>query len=350
MTPRKATVKILYNNKDISESLAPYLKSLSYTDSMSGQADDLQITVEDRSGRWEGAWFPDKGAKLTVSLVTSSWSSLSATETTTPLGVFEIDEISSKGYPSEVSIKAVSVPDNVKLRDETQTRSWEEVSFRRIAKDIAEEAGLTLVYDLDENPMIDRAEQTEESSLAFLHNMCRQRGYALKVYKEQLVIFDEADYEDGDAVAVIVKPKTVYTAAKGTTYITNLLSYSLSTKMREVYASAHVSYYDSDIRETIEATYSDSSKTTGKTLQINEQVGSIAEAKELAKKRLREKNAQEVTGEISLIGTPSLMAGVCVTLKGFGSFDAKYIIERARHTLGSGYTTSLSIRRCLDGY
>lgn len=44
---------------------------MEYTDVLTGQADDLQLTLEDRDGLWLEAWFPDKGAALTASILTN---------------------------------------------------------------------------------------------------------------------------------------------------------------------------------------------------------------------------------------------------------------------------------------
>jgi len=70
----------------------------------------------------------------------------------------------------------------------------------------------------------------------------------------------------------------------------------------------------------------------------------------LTLKKLREKNCDEVTATLELMGSFDYMAGNCVQLKGFHAFDGKYIITKAGHSIGSGYTVSLEIRRCLDGY
>lgn len=50
MEARRILTIIKYNNKDISADISKYLKSISYTDNLSGEADDLQITLEDKSG------------------------------------------------------------------------------------------------------------------------------------------------------------------------------------------------------------------------------------------------------------------------------------------------------------
>lgn len=208
---RRCLVLVKYNDKDISADLQQYLKSVSYTDNMSGEADDLQLTLEDKAGLWQSAWMPEKGATLDVSVKLTNWQGVGVQ--IVRFGLFEIDEITSSGMPSEVQIKAVSVPDNNNLRGVERTRSWEKVELKRIANDIATGAELELYYDVkDYNPVIDRAEQTEQSDLSFLYKLCTDHGLALKICNKQLVIFDEADYEAGEAVALVPKPQTVYTA------------------------------------------------------------------------------------------------------------------------------------------
>ena len=103
-------------------------------------------------------------------------------------------------------------------------------------------------------------------------------------------------------------------------------------------------------KEVVEATYTDPDKKEGKTLEVREQVETIAEAQRLAKKKLREKNCKEWTGSFTVPGNLNLVAAVTVKLSGFGQFDGKYIITRASHSVGSGYQTSIDVRRCLNGY
>ena len=60
MEARRILTIIKYNNKDISADISKYLKSISYTDNLSGEADDLQITLEDKAGLWQSTWIPGK--------------------------------------------------------------------------------------------------------------------------------------------------------------------------------------------------------------------------------------------------------------------------------------------------
>lgn len=349
MEARRILTIIKYNNKDISADISKYLKSISYTDNLSGEADDLQITLEDKAGLWQSTWMPEKGALLDVMLQQKYWQTLSALPQSLRLGLFEIDEITSSGYPSEVQIKAVSVPDNNTLRGTERSRSWEKAKLQVIANDIASAAGMSLFWDTEENPVLDRAEQTEQSVLSFLYAICKDKGLALKISDKKIIIFDEAKYEAEKAKITIVKPGTVYKKESGMKYLFVGTGYSLRTKIRDIYAACRVSYQQGSSKSNIETTYTAAGKK-GKTLQVNEQVESVAEALNLAKKRLREKNKDEVTGSLNMLGNFVLLSGVTVNLLGFGAFDDKYLITRASHDIGSGYTTNIDVRRCLNGY
>ncbi len=345
MKPRQIVPLVKYNGKDISADLRPYLKSLSYTDNLSGYADDIDIRLEDRTGLWMASWFPDRGAVLDISVRLTNWeNSLSGTEEIR-LGTFAIDSIEGSAPPSEISIKAVSVPDGNTLRGTERTRSWEKAELKTVAKDIADGAELTLVWDTEENPTPDRIEQTEESDLAFLLKLCGDHGLALKIHDGQLVIFDETDYEKKDAVATLARPGSGEAGD-----IPNIKGYRFHAVTRDIYKACHVKYTETESGDVIEATFTDETKKEGKTLEVKEQVKTVAEAEKLAKKRLREKNSAEYTLSVELMGNIGLLAASCVQVKGFGAFDGKYIIVTATHDIGSGFSTSLDLRRCLDGY
>lgn len=348
---RRVIPNITYNSKDISSDINSHLKSISYTDNMSGQADDLQITLEDSLAVWSSSWFPDKGATLDVTWNVKNWGSMSSGAQALHVGIFEIDEISCSFKPTEISIKGVSVPDDNTLRGTENTRSWEKVLLKKVAQDLAEKAQLELVYDTEDNPNLDRVEQTEESDLAFLLRLCKDHGLALKICNKQIVIFDEAKYEEAEPTITIIREGFTGAAAEGTAVISNIISSGFSTKVRDTYKSCHVKYQRSKKKELIEFTFEAPDKKEGKTLQVSQQVASIAEAEQLAKKKLREKNSEETTGRITTYGNLSLLSGTTINVLGYGHFDGKYIITRAQHTISSGgYICDIDIRRCLNGY
>lgn len=350
MLAKRMTATVLYDNKDITADLAEHLLGLSYTDNLSGEADTLDLTLEDRQGVWQNAWFPDKGATLDATLNTLNWDTLYAGSKSLKLGLFEIDEIGSSGYPSVVQVRSVSIPNNNKLRGVERTRSWEKVELKNIANDIASNAEMELVYDTDVNPKFERTEQTEQSDLSFLLDLTKDFGLALKIAEKKLIIFDEMKYEQQEPKITIVKPNTSFLAWSGV-YVTDVLGYSLSNKSRDIYKACHVRYQHGKKKEVIEATFTDPDKKDGKTLEVKEEVQNIAEAERLAKKRLREKNCNEWTGSFTVVGNLNLVAAITVKLQGFGKFDGRYLITRASHSVGGGgYQTSIEVRRCLNGY
>ncbi len=332
---RRAWIKVIYNRKDISSDIAPHLKSFSFNDVMSGEADDINITLEDREELWQGDWLPEKGDTLEVSIFTRYWNSAAEDMKELPLGGFEIDEVDISRPPNEVKIKAVSVPDNTELRGTDKSRRWENTTLKTVAQDIATGADMELFYD-GEDPSLDRVEQSQQSDLSFLSKLLKDHGLALKVTDKKLVVFDELDYEKADPV------KTLHPSSAA--------SFSLKSSTREIYRGCHVKYQKSEDDEVIEYTFVPDEEKKGKMLEVNEEVTSIEAAEKLAKKKLREKNCSEVTVNMHLMGDFDLMAGNTVTLEGFHSFDGKYIITHGAHDVGAGYTLNIDLRRCLDGY
>jgi phage protein D len=153
-------------------------------------------------------------------------------------------------------------------------------------------------------------------------------------------LFDAAAYEQKEAVRSIIKGSS------------DVLSYRFGTNFNDTaYSSCHVTYTDPATGKTIEYTYKPKkTEGSGQVLEVNEKVTSKEEARQLAIKRLRQKNKAEFTAEFSLVGDLDLVAGVTVMVSGYGMFDGKYIIETATHQLTGGYTVSLKLRRVLEGY
>ena len=82
----KPTFKLLYESKDITKSIEPYIKSIEYTDFEHGQSDEISIALEDSSNLWKSSWYPSKADKIALSLGYKGKQLLDC-------GKFEIDEI-----------------------------------------------------------------------------------------------------------------------------------------------------------------------------------------------------------------------------------------------------------------
>lgn len=255
-------------------------------------------------------------------------------------GTFELDSVQVSGPPLKGTVKGTSIPYTSTLRMQKKSRNWEKITLKAIAQQIANEAGLKLLYDSPDNPEYDKKEQVQQSDIRFLQDLCHAEGKALKVTKLSVVIFDKEDYD---------KKPVVKTIKYGSS---DIISFRLSTKLTDAaYTSCHVSYTNTEKKQTIEYTYTpDSSVGIGQVLEINERVANTEEARRLAMKRLREKNAQEFTGSFTMVGDVQLVAGIVVKLKGFQDFDKKYRVKSAKHNLTGGYTTDIELVQILEGY
>ncbi|WP_340026674.1 contractile injection system protein, VgrG/Pvc8 family [Paenibacillus sp. FSL K6-1096] len=334
---RRAVLELRYNGKDVTQDITRSLTDFQYNDAASGSLDDLTVTLEDRERNWQGPWSPVEGDQLVAVIRTVNWDKPGEIKKL-PLGTFEVDSIDFSGPPDTISIKAVSLPVTSEVRMQRSSRSWEKTNLKTIAAQVAKRAKLKLIYEAQDNPSYDRLEQSEVSDLAFLLDTAMQEGIAIKVSSGSLVLFDEQEYEQKAAVATIVRGEsnvTDYSFAYNTAYA--------------AYRACTVTYTPSQDKETLKATYTpQGAPKSGPVLKINEQVDSQANAMRLARKRLREKNKEGGKGTLSLMGDLRMAAGLTINIKGWKRFDGKYIIESARHSIGSsGYTTSLDIRKVL---
>ena len=337
--------------KDISEDVSKYLISMDYTDNLSDAADDVTLTLEDRAQIWMEDWFPEgEGNMLDITIHTYNRRTLKDGETIFHAGKFEIDEVEVVGFPSTVQIKAVSVIGASTLRGTRRNQTWEKISVWKCASDICERNNLSLIWDCAENPNLDHVEQADESDLAFLLKICKDNGMSLKIMAEQLVIFDDAKYEAQAPIITVYKPGIKAELDGNTMPLRWLTGYNMCAKTRDTYWKCHVKYQKGKEKELIEGEYTAPDKESGRILFVREQVEDTAEAERLAKKKLREANKEQVTGSFSTIGNTNFAAGTTLLLKNFGKFDGKYLVTKVSHSVTTSYTTSVDIRRCLDGY
>lgn len=346
MNARRTVVRLTFDGVDISADINRYLQSLSYTDNEQDETDDLQLTLDDREGVWLGNWLntpgASKGAELAAVIVQKNWNS-DGKDRVLDCGTFQIDSVDGSGPPSKVTIKGGSIPYTSTVRTQKKTKAWEKIKLSGIANEIAGKNGLTCMFESAFDPFYTRKEQVQESDITFLQRLCKAVGISLKVTAKMIVLFDAAAYEKKSAVRTIKRGAA------------DVKRYSFNTSFHDAsYSSCHVTYTDPSSGTTYEATYKAPDADTSESaqvLEIKEKVSSNAEAKTLAEKRLREKNGQQFTASFTLVGDAGLVAGVTVTVKGYGAFDGKYIVESATHSVSSsGYTTSVKLRRVLEGY
>lgn len=358
----------------VTQDILPDLLSFTYDDKETNEADEISLTLKDPTGKWASKWKPDGGEVVRAYIASGTVDGKKGRELF--CGKFFVDSLRTSGSPRVFEMRAVSIPLNTPIRRKMVTKAWEKKTLKGIAQEIATAAKVKLLFDSQDNPSYDRQDQKAESNLRFLSRLCEDAGLSIKVTDSQIVIFDQAFYE---------KKKPVKTLKLG---VSDILSWDFESQQSETYKTCTVSWrdpkkkqkgssggynmdlengdsgddpeYDMDLQKVKKKvnvavntyTYTDPNvEDNGQEYQVKKRAASLDEAKRIAKATLRKLNLRSVTGGLSLVGDTSLVAGVVVELKGFGSFDGRFYIESASHSVStSGYVTSISVRRVNSNY
>ncbi len=331
---RRSFADISYMGVNITTALAPYLKRFTFNDN-EGASDEIQIELEDRERKWQGPWLPKKADKIDATIQLINWRK-EGEVSHLDCGTFYVDDVNFQGPPDTITIKAVSVPFKDGGKETKHTRVWDNAGLKKIMNDLAKSAGLSLFYDAPDY-FYDRVEQDKKTDLAFAKELAQKEGLSVKVTKNQLVVYDQHDYESKGPVRAI---------ERGTT---DVLKYDLKeSAAEEQYKQVKISYWDGKKKKLIEYTYDVPGVKNGPVLKVNKRLTSLDEAKRFAQKEARNKNKSSKSGSITLMGDEKLLQGVTVDIKGFGAFDTKYFVESASHEITGGYTVKINIREVLS--
>lgn len=390
---RKTTVKITYEDTDITADVSPYLLDLSFTErAKHGETDDLRLSFENTQHLWSDGWFPDRGAKVEISMTQENWYK-PGDSYELECGIFEIDDITDSGPESVFSIGALSVGVTSSIRRESKNKAWENIKLSIIADEIAKRHGFELFFDSEYDPIFDRFDQIDKSDMEFLLEISEYAGLNLKVAKNKIIIFSSAFY-DAQNVSLTLKYKE-----------DGYINHSFRATSADIYSAVHIQYLDPIAKKLLTYQYSpegrsgtidneqastggsiDSEKAepkidpvtkmliaessakkssggstqkkdaikepkVGKVLKVKRRCKSLKEAEELAKSLLRNKNSRELTGTITLAGNLALRAGLNIAIDGFGIWDTStWMIEQVSHSYSksSGLVTMIDLRGVLS--
>lgn len=328
-----------YNLKDITHDITAYATSITFTDKLSGESDELEVELEDSEQRWRDAWYPGMGDTLALQLGFQG-------KPLTDCGGFSIDEIELSGPPDSVSIRGRSAPVTRAMRTKSN-RGFENTTLAAIAGRIARKHKLKLEGQIE--PLtLERITQYGESDLAFLKRLANDYGYMVKVTPQKLIFSHLGKLRDAPVIRTIT-PQEVS-------------RWTLRDTLHEVYKGVKNKHQNSQTRTLV--TFNADNTTTMRTekkssssgmstssdiINTSDRVQNDEEARAKGKAKLDRKNEYKHAGTLSLEGDLSLRAGASVMLSGFGKSDGKWLIISARHSLArsSGLTTDIDIARGL---
>lgn len=327
MNVTAATFKVLYDNKNITSDISDHIISLTYTDKVEGESDEIEINLEDTDLLWQNAWYPKKGARLDVTIEQDGY--------VLNCGSFTIDEIemsSSRGGDT-VSIRGLAAFITKKLRTK-KSSGHENKSLREIASTIAAENGLTVVGTIADITF-KRITQYQETDLGFLKRLAADYGYTFSVRDSQITFTSIYDLESRSHVLTIDK--------------TDLLSHSVKDKSAEVYKGAKIKHHNRTDNKTIAADSLNEDPDFAKedTLEIKSKAENKQQAEAKAKSALHKKNSEECTGSVSMPGNTLIIAGNNFELTGMGTLSGINHIVSSSHTIdrSGGYVTSADLKR-----
>ena len=133
---RRAKPTVKFNGKNVNESIAPYLKSIAYTDVACGSSDSLDITLQNIDMKWLNGWYPTKGDKIDASILFENWTE-PGKNFTTQCGNFVLDTIGFKGGPLEASFGGLAIPASESFKETERTKTWKSVTIQQIGAEIA---------------------------------------------------------------------------------------------------------------------------------------------------------------------------------------------------------------------
>jgi phage protein D len=323
--PVKATqIVIVYQKKDISAVLSPTLLSLTYTDKLKGESDELELQLDDADGKWRGAWYPQKGDLLSVKIGYKG-------EPLLPCGDFEIDETEHDGPPDTVTIRALATSIKADLRTK-RSQGYEKQSLKEIAQKVASRNNLKLM-GMIADIKFERITQHQEPDLAFLKRLAEGFGYTFSVRGESLVFQELAELDKEKAVLKI--------------YRKDLKAYSLKDKSQAVYRSCTVSYHDPKTGKLVTHTEKADGIEHGDTFKLTERRETKAQAEARAKAALRASHGRQTEGSITLEGDPRVVSGNNLELPNMGKLSGIYQIREARHTIDreGGWSVEAEVQR-----
>lgn len=329
--PRKSYLELKYNGFDASDEFAS--ESFSYTDSASGEADTISLTVNNQTGKWINGFMPNAGDFIDARLCVENWNG-DGDNRSIACGQFEIDSFGASAYPSTVSIEGISIPIRTDFNVTTKNKDFSDTTVRDILTGICRDAGIELVYEAT-NYSIAETEQTGQTDMAFAFEMCQDYNLALKLYNRKMVVYDQTDYERK--------------AAAYTIYAADMESYSYQRANTNLYDSVQIQYTNPDNDETLTYSYQVPGSEGKRTLYINEQVDSYRDAEIRAKSRLLENLRGAVSLSARVKGDVRHMAARNVNISGLGKLDGTYFIDRVTHNKNAkgAYTCTLKMHLCV---
>ncbi len=314
--PRKVTLKIIYENRDVTKALEKYLISLTYTDSTE-KADTLSLELYNENKEFSLTSYPTPDAEI------------SAFIDGYPCGKFRIDSVRRTLYT--FSIEATAIKRTSEIHKTKRNRNFQNTTLPKVVTQIAKENGLVPVVKV-EDIAIENLQQNQQTDAALLKNLADRWNCYLKIQPDKLFFVERDEFENQEPIATITENQ--------------LIEIELEDQVYSVFRSCTVYYHDPLKNRDLSYTYVLKNVPVGEEIKLHEKVETLEQAKKRAIAELKKRNRWRTSGTITVEGNMSLVAGAVVRLELKDLFTGNYLIEESSHRVdASGYQTTLTVRR-----
>lgn len=289
----KLKLKVIYNDKDITDDID--INSCIHNMYACSQSDLLEIKFNDVKKLWD-SWSSDNNDQIAIIYGIAK------------TGRMFINDV--KPQNGLMTLWASSAPNTC---DDKHNKSWENVKFSQLGKEIADRQGLEFEMFGVEDQLYSYVRQENESDFKFLQKRCELESCAFLVYDGKLVIYSEEYLEKQDAA----------------------LDVELAEDADYEYSDNELKGYGSIVIKNGNFTgkYSSSNDNPRCYEQpVKTYIGSQNEADRFAKGILRQLNKKQATGYWRDVLMRELSAGSVLNLKtvGANSWNGKVLVSHIR--------------------
>lgn len=314
MKPRSAGVKLIYNETDITADIAADIESVSYEGNAADDSDSVSVTINAMDDKWLNDWMPEKGATLDLTIFVYNWPE-EGQGGEIKGGVMTVDDVGYSDAPRTMTMSATSKPNDTDFSEEDREYIWKNTSIQKIAQTIAERYSLEMRFEGTDAEITKREQQATDS--AFLNELCKDYGLILKVYSNELWIYDREELKKKAVAATIDRADIV----PG--------SFSFSDGFDGIYTHGIWEYSNQKKKIKIRAEIG----TGGRTKRISKYASSQADAERRLQAALDNANHGATKVKFTLaLAQIRLSEAQNINLTGYGKLSGKYFIDKVLPT------------------